>query len=346
MRWWSRSKQDVPPPPDVATAGRAGHVAELRARLDPRWGRLITALQQFAIELGETPASVVEAHRAEGSRRTAGKLLDLAIEAAARRRLDDSWSLLHSAKRRMLDTRSTGELQILSLPLIQECTSKLTGWRGETAAAALEQSRAITTRDRDALPDTPTASEHDRDDDPARRRLLRGITTAQEMLDENSQNTYLRMRLLARRLIITTTALVVALGGLLWVCPHVPIENLPRTLTSRSLFIQAVLLGALGALLSFAIGSIRRGVDYRIYELASGNLATTLARILVGSTSAVVAISATQLNVLPLRIEWSALVGVAAGFSERLVRHVIESLSESAEKPAPSKPTGNSGDRT
>jgi len=73
-------------------------------------------------------------------------------------------------------------------------------------------------------------------------------------------------------------------------------------------------------------------VDYRIYELASGNIATTLARILVGSGSALVTISATQLDLLPIRPDWAMLAGVAAGFSERLVRRVVESLSESAEE--------------
>jgi hypothetical protein len=159
------------------------------------------------------------------------------------------------------------------------------------------------------------------------------------LLDESGQNTYLRMRLLARRLVLTTAALATVLLGLFLLCPLISAEGLPSTLTSRPNFVQAVLLGALGALLSFAIGSIRRGVDYRIYELASGNIATTLARILVGSSSSVVAISATQLDILPIRTEWSALAGVAAGFSERLVRRLVESLSESAEESPKNTPS-------
>lgn len=164
------------------------------------------------------------------------------------------------------------------------------------------------------------------------RILVDLIIAVQELLDESGQNTYLRMRLLARRLVLTTAALVVALLGLFLTCPIVPANGLPPTLTNQAQFLQAALLGALGALLSFALGSIRRGVDYRIYELASGNIATTLARILVGSSSALVAISATQMNLLPIRSEWSTLVGVAGGFSERLARRVVESLSESAEE--------------
>jgi hypothetical protein len=143
------------------------------------------------------------------------------------------------------------------------------------------------------------------------------------------------MRLLGRRLILATVALAVVLGGLFWVCPYVSAVGpppLPPMLTDQKEFLEASLLGALGALLSFAVGSFHQRVDYyRIYELTSGNIATTVARILIGASSALVLMSATHLNVLPIRAEWSALVGVAAGFSERLVRRVVESLSKSAE---------------
>jgi hypothetical protein len=54
-----------------------------------------------------------------------------------------------------------------------------------------------------------------------------------------------------------------------------------------------VLLGALGALLSFAIRSLQTR-QQRIYELASGTFATIGARVMVGSAAAIVVVIAIE----------------------------------------------------
>jgi hypothetical protein len=81
------------------------------------------------------------------------------------------------------------------------------------------------------------------------------------------------------------------------------------------------------------MGAMASGADRRIYELASGRFAATLARILVGAAAAIVITIAVQSGVVALNSEWLLILAVAAGFSERLVKRIIESLSADAEKP-------------
>ena len=47
---------------------------------------------------------------------------------------------------------------------------------------------------------------------------------------------------------------------------------------------------------------------------------------------------AVQSGVVALNPEWLLILAVAAGFSERLVRRIVESLSADAEKPRESTP--------
>jgi hypothetical protein len=102
-------------------------------------------------------------------------------------------------------------------------------------------------------------------------------------------------------------------------------------LASGTRYALVGLLGALGAQVSFAIGSMRRSAEFRIYELASGNFATLATRVLVGSAGAVIVVVAIEVRVLATPLEWTFPAAVAAGFSERLVRRIVESLSTSAE---------------
>lgn len=98
-------------------------------------------------------------------------------------------------------------------------------------------------------------------------------------------------------------------------------------------YLMVGLLGVLGALLSFSLGTLRSGSTRRIYELASGRYAATAARTLVGAAAAITVAIALQSGVITMSPNWLLIIVVAAGFSERLVRRVIESLSVEAEKP-------------
>ena len=167
------------------------------------------------------------------------------------------------------------------------------------------------------------------------------LIRAQLTLDENSQNAYLRLRLVGQRLLLATVLLVVLLVGLGAVVAAGGLgSGLPDVTVLHELgtYATIALLGMLGALLSFSLGTLRSEGSDRIYELASGRYAGTLARILVGGAAAVVVAIAVQSGVVALNPEWLLILAVAAGFSERLVRRIVESLSADAEKPRESTP--------
>jgi hypothetical protein len=95
-----------------------------------------------------------------------------------------------------------------------------------------------------------------------------------------------------------------------------------------------VALGALGAVLSFSIGTLRTSRNARIHELASGNYVTIVARVSTGSAAALVVTVAVETQVLSAPVAWVPALAVVAGFSERLVRRIVESVSGSVERPA------------
>ncbi|MBI4939653.1 MAG: hypothetical protein HY830_02765 [Actinobacteria bacterium] len=158
----------------------------------------------------------------------------------------------------------------------------------------------------------------------ARRSRHRG-------LDPGAQRR--RQRLLLSTVLLAT--LLVTLGILIAadVLDAAGFEDV-TVLRDAGTYTTIALLGMLGALLSFSIGAMASGADRRIYELASGRFAATAARILVGAAAAVVVVAtAVQSGVVGLNGEWLPMLAVAAGFSERLVKRIIESLSADAEKP-------------
>ncbi len=294
-----------------------------RAKHDPRLGRLITALQthEFALQatIGSPLASV------GNWKDVADGLLRLAREAAAEGRLDDSWEYLHASQRQALWGCPDERLRIVASGLFHECSSKLIGWRLKQALEVLSGSGLLdgvqpADVGGDAVPAPPRLAD-------AREVLIE----VSRMLHAESQNVYLRMRLLAKRLVVVATALfvvILALGALVTFDSSI-LE--PDVLSSAGQYWLTLLLGAIGALISFAIGSMSRGVDYRINELASGNYATTATRLLVGSAGALVAVAAVQVQVVAAPTTWAPILAIAAGFSERLVRRIVESLSVETE---------------
>lgn len=154
------------------------------------------------------------------------------------------------------------------------------------------------------------------------------------MLDDDSQKTYLRLRLLGRRVAVATLLLALAMAALTAVVLLAP-DAADGVLGDRSWFARVVVLGALGAMLSAAISAMDHGSAPRVYELSTPLLATAVARVLTGSAAAVVTVMAAESGVLPVTTDWLPLVAVVSGFSERLVRRVVATLSDAAEQKAP-----------
>lgn len=294
-----------------------------RARHDPRLGRLLTALQTHELELCADTES--RASSLGNWKDVAEGLLQLAKEAVSQGRLDDSWEYLHASQRQAIWGCPDERLRILASGCFHESSSKLRGWRLKQALEVLSGSGLLDGAQ-------PTDAGGGTDSSPLRpaadpREVLIEVS---RMLNADSQNVYLRMRLLAKRLVVVATALfiiIVSLGALVTI--NAPARQ-PEVLSSGSAYSMALLLGAVGALISFAIGSMSKGADYRINELASGNYATTATRLLVGSAGALVAVAAVEAQVIAAPVTWAPIFAIAAGFSERLVRRIVESLSVEA----------------
>jgi hypothetical protein len=320
-----------------------------RLRHSPRLSRLVTSIDLFGPELA------ARQERCDGSPMPnarswpviADEHLQAARQAVNERRLDDGWDLLHSAQRQAMNALTRSEAADTAVALERECAAKLVGWRREAAAASVEDVKA-------ALGPTPAGNYSAGPDentvlppgDPAALApadVCATLIHIQRLVDENSNNAYLRLRLVGQRLLLATVllaALLVVLGclvagGALSATAFDKVTVLHEVGTYATI----ALLGMLGALLSFSIGAMASGANRRIYELASGRFAATLARILVGAAAAIVITIAVQSGVVALNNEWLLILAVAAGFSERLVKRIIESLSADAEKPQePVKP--------
>jgi len=331
-----------------------GRLHQGRLRHSPRLSRLVTTIDLFEPELRTLKArNEAEPDRVDTAWHcVADEHLAAARKAADQRRLDDGWDFLHSAQRQAVYAFTRPEIEGAVAVLEKECPVKLVGWRRDAAAANLAQVRAAlatTARERQPGSSAPAEPLPGRVPDAAYAALI----SAKRVLDENSHNTYLRLRLAGQRLLLAAglmAALLVGLGRLV-AADALGSSGFATVTVLHDVGTYWVIasLGVLGALLSFSIGTFRSGGNRRIYELATGRLAATIARILVGAASAIVVATAVQSGVVTLNRDWLLVLAVAAGFSERLVRRIVESLSADAEKPresaspTPSKAGRDSG---
>jgi 8-oxo-dGTP pyrophosphatase MutT (NUDIX family) len=280
-------------------------------RRDARLDRLMTAIDVFELELGAIRSmSEVPAGRASAWRPTVDGLLERAHELGAARRIDAAWEALHSAQRLSLNELSTEECSDKAVARRTEVDRKLRGWRLDAAKALLGA-------------------------DASEVSAVR-LGEATRLLNEESANTYLKLRLGGLGLKIAASLLTVILV-LLGVAVGLDsfdglvVDDEAFVLTDAGLFFGSVILGAFGAMLSLALDN--RGtslVSMRIYELATAQYVLPIARLAIGGASGVLLVAATQSALADQGQAWAILTAIPAGFSERLVRHSVESLEISA----------------
>jgi hypothetical protein len=309
------------------------------ARRRPRLGRLLSNLDQVSCEF-ETLRARPTDDASAGWYQAATSQLELARAAAAGRRIDDGWTLLLGARQLAINVYTAEEIRAAAAALWQECDSKLCDWRRLSAQAQLcrvnelvggigqQATREADRESRRPLPEPTPGLVRD-----ARAQLM----ATQRLLNDASQHTYLRLRLLGQRLMAAACCLTVVLtllGVLAWrgALGGDRFSN-DRILADGQSYLTVVLLGVLGALLSFAIGTINGSGSRRIYELATARFAALGARLMVGAAAAVVLCLTIQSGVVNLGQGVTAILAITAGFSERLVRRILESLSDSAERP-------------
>jgi hypothetical protein len=121
-------------------------------------------------------------------------------------RTDESWYLLHASQRANIRELPVDQLALRAHAVLHESQSKLSGWRLEQARDALASTGLLTQE--------VFASGNPGEAAPQKQRSAgQGVAEAMRMLHENSQNTYLRMQLLARRLVMVAGCLLAVLAS-------------------------------------------------------------------------------------------------------------------------------------
>ena len=279
-------------------------------RLSTRHDRLSAAVETYEQELAglrAMPRRPAAPHESGWWRTAADALLDLARTLEGQGRIDSAWDALNSSRRLSLNELSQAALNDRAVVIKAEVDIKLDGWRRAAACAALTGT--------DTTPYT-----------------VDDVALAQQMLDEESTNKYIRLKIAGRRLLIAALLLALTIAGL-WTATAIgwfggiKVNSASFVLHDAGLFGGVLLLGVFGAMLSLALDlSHSSATQNRIYDLATTQIAAPLARISIGAGSAVLTVAAAQAALVDGGAPWLYLAAIPAGFSERLVRKSVENL--------------------
>lgn len=279
-------------------------------RLSTRHDRLSVAVETYERELTglrSMPRRPVAAHESAWWRPAADELLELARTLEDQGRIDSAWDALNCSRRLSLHELGQVELNSRAVVVKAEVDTKLHGWRREAASAALTRT------------DTTSYSPDD-------------VALAQRMLDEESTNKYIRLKIAGRRLLIAALLLALTIIGL-WTATAlgwfggIEVNSNSFVLHDGGLFGGVLLLGVFGAMLSLALDlSHSSATQSRIYDLTTTQIAAPVARISIGAGSAVLTVAAAQAALVGGDAPWLYLAAIPAGFSERLVRKSVENL--------------------
>ncbi len=278
---------------------------------NPRLDRLLTSIDVFSAELPYTRSnSLIAAGTAAAWRTAIDELVESARVFAHARRIDAGWEALQAAIRLNLNELTPDQVESAVISRRFEVGAKLQGWRRRSAEELLSRKEE----------EQPISS----------ARLIE----ASRLLDEQSSNMYLKLRLGRAALPIAAVLLSVILG-LLAVAVLLDAFDLAGrqtfVLTDFGLFCGAAVLGAFGAMLSLALDRDNSSlISRRIYEVAVAHYAVPVARLAIGASSGVLVVAATQSTLAGSGQEWAILTAIPAGFSERLVRRSVEALDAEA----------------
>ena len=236
-------------------------------------------------------------------RLAADNLLRAARSSASKRRVDAAWDELHSAQRLSLYELDDSELAARAQVLRAEAESKLDGWRRTAALAALDRPASWPPR---------------------------SLVAAQEVLDQQSTNLYVKLRLASHRIIAAAVLLTITIG-LLWLATAlgaftgIEVDG-PFVLHDAGLFAGVLLLGMFGAMLSLSLdSSTGPSAKSRIYDFMTTRVAVPMARLAIGAGAAVLSVATVQAAV-GANEPWVFLAAIPAGVSERLVRRSVETI--------------------
>lgn len=342
-------------PVEVDAGGQSGasKTWQRLLRRNARLGRLQTALDMYQRELAglrtrndtascrlsDSEGGAENEVQAAWWRGSANELLDLAKSYARQRRIDAGWEALHSSQRLSLYELTKEEIIGRRESTMAEVAQKLSGWRRNSAEQLLKEPTPDDSAQDIAEPSHVPGSQPELGEDggsclPRTRPCLTWcLIEVQRLLDEQSNNVYLKLRLAGRRITVAALLLattLIALGAATVAGAFEAIEvSGPFVLHDGLLFVGVVLLGIFGSMLSLALDLARSApLKSRIYELASAHIAIPVARLAIGAGSAVVTVAAAQTALVGGPQPWMYLTAIPAGFSERLVRRSVEALEQ------------------
>lgn len=301
------SQSAVVRPPTTRRERKSGVLGRLSTRHD-RLSVAVETYEKELIGLRSKARGLAAAHEAAWWRPAADELLELTRTLMDHGRIDSAWDALNSSRRLSLHELDPVELGARAEVVKAEVAIKLHGWRKQAASAALNRAGTTTCG-------------------PAE------VALAQQMLDEESTNKYIRLKIAGRRLLIAATLLMLTIIGL-WTATAlgwfggIEVQSDSFVLHDGGLFGGVLLLGVFGAMLSLALDlSHSSPTQSRLYDLATTQIAAPVARISIGAGSAVLTVAAAQAALLGGDAPWLYLAAIPAGFSERLVRKSVENLA-------------------
>lgn len=238
-------------------------------------------------------------------------MLHRARSAADQGRIDESWRCLNASKRLELFGMKDEELRLEGQRVLKEADRKLRSWRKDSVKAILA------TKDQ-GEGKAPTAIQ---------------LHIAREILDEHFANTYMKLGLLASRLRVSAIFVAVAIAALFIVVHRgLPDAGPDSVLGNWHRLAVIAALGALGAVLSAILGAVHE--EGRIPEVVrQGWIAAT--RPLVGIAAAIVVVIILETGVTDIVVVSGTRAypfAIAAGFTERLVTRVLNTIESAAEK--------------
>lgn len=243
--------------------------------------------------------------------------------------LERGWGAVHDAERFMVFGASDRELVARALSLQAETTAKLKGWRS-TAAAALFKEVALGDFSK---PTVALTGEQ-------RTALQCMVVEALSVLNEDSNNSYHRMRLVGEQL----RTMVLWCAGILLAALALSFIAEPDSPFHVTMIFPILLAGGLGGVVS-AMMQLARVGESKIPEALLHGLITS-GRPLVGAASALFVYLVLRSNLVALidsenvELEAGLVLGFVAGFAEQLVLNTVAKLSgtrEAQDKPAGQK---------
>ena len=279
--------------------------------------RLQTYLEAYEIELAEMIRMAGPDSPENDARSSALRLVKRAESEIDEGSTNTGWSCYNAAKRIEVLGYDQEQLERLRRVVLAEAQEKVqSSWRREAIIGLVDPEHA-----NDEQPAPATGRNL-----PLERLALRA---AMEVRDEATQNYYWKFHHLRRQLRILGVVLVVTLALLLTVVGSQPAFLFGAATTDNAtLWFTSYLVGTLGGCLSAFRSYTASSLEARIPQVYT-NAVLTVLRPLIGGAAGVLAFIFLVSGLISVTVERNAgilAVAFVAGFTERLVLHVVETV--------------------